>query len=1041
MKNLSTSLSRLLLLVAAGCGLASLATTSFACDHPHHNLEITSSHRNEEQVAGYRQDIEELTAIALGLGYKFADTHQVTFVAGPELNQLATNGRYALPHWIDGSKLLAGMRQVSGVLEFVTQGDGIARSFYSDTSHQAEQISIIMHVLGHNDFAQNSLFAAAKTNDSMSRSMKLARYLEELRREIGADEVDLFVQQLYSFVYLQDMVGGSYERPSRFEPHAPEAGERQLRRQAMGSSQEQASTELYRQTVRELKKRVISVNGEMDTPSVFSALTNFLPAQAPAWKKNIMVLFEEMVRHYPGNVQTKIINEGWATFSQFLLYRHSPRHQNSTVDYGGLLFGVVSHGRWNNPYWLGLECWRNLYKKFGIANQESIADAFERDRAFVGDAHLRMGSQSSYAFIRESLDEQWVKDKKLFVYRQATPQELSAKCGNDFSCYPAPDEQAFIALSRNHQRIINMLARSQADFSLKLPYLSLKHVNYKNVGGLLLEHDPRHGFPLNLSGMAKMLYLMARVFERPVTMTTVHYPQEAPQAPGAMESLEVTVTPEQDVSIVAATPGNLKEKFKEAIKKYEENLAIGAIDLSSRQDPGVQAIYKNIVDSIFIPMKDSNEPEQLGAVVSHAPTTSSAILAYEDTLNRRFAAILQLALQGKAPVARGKNGVSLTVMPEVPGFNFNTKLCNKIIASRPLAPLDSRSSAASQAYTFEQDDGAELESHPSLMPGDIFKKKKPQGQGRGEGDDDDDGEPEDGEDDEGGEGGSRTVDIPLEEWGKALQQVLGLPHLRRTEGGRGMLPTTKRKGVHKKNYGEIVWGRTIGGVLAQPLAQQLINGGEIDLSDIHALLGQGIRGIAADDYYVKNRTEHQRPKQRAVVVVVMDFSGSMMGVPHQVAAKMVFNLKALLKSEYPEVEFRYVVYDTKAQEMNEEDVFGKHPKFLGGGTSNVVGYEKGAEILAQYPYDQWNKFLLGIGDAGANDGPETIAIVEKIYPQLQYMAFVYTNVAGNYGDPGFVNAMKTFTSAKPWARFAEIADSNDLSVFRVLKELFPPNRK
>jgi uncharacterized sporulation protein YeaH/YhbH (DUF444 family) len=256
-----------------------------------------------------------------------------------------------------------------------------------------------------------------------------------------------------------------------------------------------------------------------------------------------------------------------------------------------------------------------------------------------------------------------------------------------------------------------------------------------------------------------------------------------------------------------------------------------------------------------------------------------------------------------------------------------------------------------------------------------------------------------------------------------------------------MLLTTKRHAVVKRDHGEVVWGRTVAGVLAHPLAQQLIAGEELSLDDIHGLLGQGIQGLAADDYFVKNRTEHQCPKQRAVVVVVMDYSYSMNGIPHQIAAKMVFNLKALLSSEYPEVVFRFVIYDTKAYDVTEDEVFGKNPKFLGGGTSNKVGYEKGAEILAGYPHAEYNKFLLGIGDAGAADGPETVEILEKIYPDLQFMSFVYTNVEGNAGIPSFIQAIKDFTSRKPWAKFAEIGDANDLSVFRVLKELFPPIRK
>jgi uncharacterized sporulation protein YeaH/YhbH (DUF444 family) len=262
--------------------------------------------------------------------------------------------------------------------------------------------------------------------------------------------------------------------------------------------------------------------------------------------------------------------------------------------------------------------------------------------------------------------------------------------------------------------------------------------------------------------------------------------------------------------------------------------------------------------------------------------------------------------------------------------------------------------------------------------------------------------------------------------------------LRRTEGGKDNIITTKKKGVTKRDTGEIVWGRTIAKALGVPLSRQVIEGNDIDLTDIHGLLTEGIRNLAPRDYYVKARVENPRPKQRAVMVVVMDFSGSMQGVPHQIAAKLVFNLKALLTSQYPEVAFRFIMYDTKAHDMQEDDVFGKNPKFLGGGTSNVVGYQHAAEVLASYPYESWNKFLLGIGDAGAHDGPETVAILDKLHPEMQYTSFVYTNTGG-WGSPSFVAALKDFAARKDWVKFAEINDPADASVLRVLKELFPPH--
>jgi uncharacterized sporulation protein YeaH/YhbH (DUF444 family) len=735
-----------------------------------------------------------------------------------------------------------------------------------------------------------------------------------------------------------------------------------------------------------------------------------------------------MVRHYPGNVATKIINEGWATYSQYLLYRHSPRHQDGTVDYGRLLFGVT-YGKWKNPYWLGLECWKNVYRNHKKANS-GISDEIALDKSFVEEAHRRINWQGSYQFIRHSLDAQWVKDQRIFIYRKATDKEIQAKCGSDYSCYPQHDEEAFITLSRNPERVINMLAREQADHSLRYPQILLKHYNYEGSGGLLLEHEAHHGFSLDQPSMAKTLYLLARMFERQVTLKTVHYPVNL----DTKEDLVVTVYPNQTVRVQAATPGKIQEIMTKHIAAYEENLSLGLDAAPSRQT--MQPLYREVVNAMFAPVRGMDDISEGGSVISHAPTTGSALAAYEDMLNRRFALMLQRALEGKTSITPGKNGVKIKVMPEIPSFRFNRKVQQALIDSLPLAPMDTRSSAPTAPYVFGQDDNAEMDAHPSLMPGDIFKKKKPQ-QGSGQGESEDEG---DEDSDEAGDGGNdpSEVEIPLAEWGKALQQVLKLPNLRRTEGGKGAIVTKKRRGVTKRPTGEVVWKKTVARALCLPLAQQVIAGEGINLDNIQELVTAGLRGIGPSDLYVKNHVEALRPKQRAMVAVVMDFSGSMQGVPHEIATKLVFNLKALLVSQYPEVVFRFIMYDTKAHDMTEDDVFGKNPKFLGGGTSNVVGYARAEEVFREYPYEEWNKFLVGIGDAGASDGPETVAIMERMHPDLQFTSFVFTNTGG-WGDPGFVSALQDYAKRKQWVKFVEINDSADASVMKLLKDLFPQN--
>ena len=272
----------------------------------------------------------------------------------------------------------------------------------------------------------------------------------------------------------------------------------------------------------------------------------------------------------------------------------------------------------------------------------------------------------------------------------------------------------------------------------------------------------------------------------------------------------------------------------------------------------------------------------------------------------------------------------------------------------------------------------------------------------------------------------------------ALQEEIGLPNMRITNFGESKLLKRKKNGAIKRNWGDVVYRRTVPAALLYPLSDSILNDEEFDFSNIVDALIEGIPRITPADYMVKSHKEVPKPQNKAVVVVVMDFSGSMQGEAHQMAANLVYNFKALMLNQYEDIEFRYVVYDTEAQEFSEDDVFGKNPKFLGGGTSNVAGYKIAEEVLAEYSYDEWNKYVLGIGDAGAPDGPETVEILESIYPETQSISFVYTN-NGFWADQGFLTSMQDYADRMKWMGYSELSDSSQASIVRVLKELFPPN--
>ena len=999
-----------------------------------HQIEVVSSNRDASVIERYEKEAQEISLVAEKLGYHMPPKHLLTFVPSGDLGQLSSLGRYPLPHWYDGAQVFNSMSQISGVLEFVTKGDPVSKSFYSDTTDFEHQISIIMHVIGHNDFALNSGYILSNKNATMPDSLDLYNFMNDLYIEYDHDQVSLFLQWLYSIEYLQDLVGGTYQAPENFSVESPSVNELvRFRRDALNQK----------------RSGVNPTPNKVHTASVLSALVNQQDPAVPQWRKELMAKFEQMVRHYPGNIHTKIINEGWATYSQYLLVKHTNWSQREDVfiKFAGLMHGVA-FPQVSNPYWLGLETWKNIYKNYRLENKSKVDTELELDQGFVKYAHSIMRNKSSFDFLRHGLDEEWIKDNKLLLYREATAEEIDKYCGDDPACRPKEGEKSLIILSRNPGRIINYIARDQADFSSSFPQIKLTSFNDNGNGGIGLLHHNRNNLSLNLHSAAQTLYILSLILEKPVSLKTFLNAYDEKNEVFSQHPIKLEVNPSGDIRasgdiIEQSNRESFEKNLQESIEIYKNDLEFSESEVQSdfRKKKFHDEICKNFMNHILAPTKQTCcERHSHGGFISHAPTSGRAIIEFDSIMKERFSRMLSLAIQGKHKINKKKNSVGFRVLPFIPRIEFDQKAQNMLLSKLPPSPVDKRSSLPSRPYTLGQDDASSIGKHPFAMPGDIVNVPAGEGGGsKGEPGEEEEGTPDDdGDPAAGSENQEPTeVEISLADWGKALQEELGLPNIRKTLLGKSRQVTKKKGGKTSRDHGDIIYRETLPKAINYPLIEDLLAERDLDLGDVVDKLVEGIPYLGPSDYVVKNRKEKIKPHNKAVIAIVMDFSGSMQGEPHQAAANLVYNFKALMLNQYEELEFRFIVYDTKAYEFSEDDVFGKNPKFLGGGTSNTAGYEMAKDILDEYKYEEWNKYLLGLGDAGAADGPETSRVMEQIYKEAQFMAFVYTE-NGFWGDQNFLNSMQDLAKKHKWAAYAELENSSQSSVIRVLKELFPP---
>lgn len=132
------------------------------------------------------------------------------------------------------------------------------------------------------------------------------------------------------------------------------------------------------------------------------------------------------------------------------------------------------------------------------------------------------------------------------------------------------------------------------------------------------------------------------------------------------------------------------------------------------------------------------------------------------------------------------------------------------------------------------------------------------------------------------------------------------------------------------------------------------------------------------DLTYKRLVLDEREESNAVVICVMDTSGSMDRLKKYLARSFFFLLFQFLCTKYQAVEIVFVAHHTQAKEVTEDEFFHKGES---GGTLISSGYKKALEIIEQrYHPAHWNvyAFHCSDGDNFESDNEEALASARQL---------------------------------------------------------------
>jgi len=298
-----------------------------------------------------------------------------------------------------------------------------------------------------------------------------------------------------------------------------------------------------------------------------------------------------------------------------------------------------------------------------------------------------------------------------------------------------------------------------------------------------------------------------------------------------------------------------------------------------------------------------------------------------------------------------------------------------------------------------------LPGNREFLPGDSIKRPEG-GEGKGQGD-------------EPGEGDSQdtfTFALSREEFLSLFFDDLELPNLERTKLGDVTMERTRRAGYSRDGSpGNLSSQMTVRMSIARRIALRGAINREIQALEEERPLATDARRQDIDEHIerLRRRRDHlpfleeidQRfrarapmpaPFARAVMLCLMDVSGSMDERKKDLAKRFFALLYLFLERKYGAVEVVFIRHTETAEEVDEQAFFYDRQS---GGTLVHPALELTDRIIRErYLSDDWNVYVAQAsdGDCSTEDGRRSAAYVEsEMLKNVRY--FAYVDIPGNNG--------------------------------------------
>lgn len=462
---------------------------------------------------------EEIEAAAKSYGLDFFET-RFEIVDYDQMNEVASYGGFPsrYPHWRFGMEFEALRKGytygLQRIYELVINNDP-CYAYLLECNHLVDQKLVMAHVYAHCDFFKNNAWFS-RTNRKMidemaNHSARIRRYMDKH----GEERVESFIDACLSIENLIDYHapfirrrGPETKRRADLEGERPAVPRIKSKTYMDRYVNPEAVLEEERRRLEEKRKERDRFPAEPERDVMLLLIEN---APMEEWERDVLGMIREEAYYFAPQAQTKIINEGWATYWHSRIMTERILTGAELIDYADHHSGTLAvQPGVINPYKLGVELFRDIEDRW---NRGAFGRDYEecddlREKA-SWDLKLGLGRDKIFEvrkiyndvnFIDTFLTPEFCEKHSLFTYR------WNEKKGR----YEIEDRTG----AKVKRQILSLLT------NFGHPCVFVENANYRNRGELLLRH--RHeGIDLRLDHARDTLKNVAGFWRRPVFLQTV----------------------------------------------------------------------------------------------------------------------------------------------------------------------------------------------------------------------------------------------------------------------------------------------------------------------------------------------------------------------------------------------------------------------------------------------------------------------------------------------------------------------------------------